>query len=337
VARNFPASADLGDSPFFVVEADEYDSAFFDKRSKFVHYSPRTAILNNLEFDHGDIFPDLAAIQRQFHHLVRIIPGSGLILWPRDDANLAAVLAQGCWSQRQALELLDSAASVPPHADEAMAWHVRPLAADGSAFELGKLTAGVAGPLFTVHWSLSGLHNVRNALAAVAAAHHAGVDIGVACEALASFEGVKRRQELLGEIGGVRVFDDFAHHPTAIDTTLGGLREKFRRAGRTGRLIAVIEPRSNTMKMGAHQSVLGQACRHADLTLWFDAGTVQLDLASVVASSPMPARVASSVDALLQMLVAEARAGDDIVIMSNGGFGGIHQRLLQALAARGAE
>jgi UDP-N-acetylmuramate: L-alanyl-gamma-D-glutamyl-meso-diaminopimelate ligase len=336
VARNFPASADLGDSPFFVVEADEYDSAFFDKRSKFVHYSPRTAILNNLEFDHGDIFPDLAAIQRQFHHLVRIIPGSGLILCPRDDANLAAVLAQGCWSQRQALELLGSDASVPTHADETIAWHVRPLAADGSAFELGKLTAGVAGPVHVVHWQLSGLHNVRNALAAVAAAHHAGVDIGEACEALASFDGVKRRQELLGEIGGVRVFDDFAHHPTAIDTTLGGLREKFRKAGRSGRLIAVIEPRSNTMKMGTHQSVLGQACRHADLTLWFDAGTVQLDLAAVVASSPSPGRVATSIDELLQTLVAEARAGDDIVIMSNGGFGGIHQRLLQALAARGA-
>jgi len=148
---------------------------------------------------------------------------------------------------------------------------------------------------------------------------------------------VKRRQELLGEIGGVRVFDDFAHHPTAIDTTLGGLREKFRSAGRTGRLIAVIEPRSNTMKMGTHQSVLGQACRHADLTLWFDAGTVQLDLASVVESSPMPAQVATSIDGLLQMLIAQARAGDDIVIMSNGGFGGIHQRLLQALAKRGAE
>jgi len=170
VARNFASSADLGDSPFFVVEADEYDSAFFDKRSKFVHYSPRTAIFNNLEFDHGDIFPDLAAIQRQFHHLVRIIPGSGLILWPRDDDNLNAVLAQGCWSQRQALNLLEGGEPGQGHADEALSWFVRPLNADGSEFELGKSTAGVPGPATRVHWSLSGTHNVRNALAAVAAA-----------------------------------------------------------------------------------------------------------------------------------------------------------------------
>jgi UDP-N-acetylmuramate: L-alanyl-gamma-D-glutamyl-meso-diaminopimelate ligase len=334
VARNFASSADLGDSPFFVVEADEYDSAFFDKRSKFVHYSPRTAIFNNLEFDHGDIFPDLAAIQRQFHHLVRIIPGSGLILWPRDDDNLNAVLAQGCWSQRQALDLLEGGEPGQGHADEALSWFVRPLNADGSEFELGKSTAGVPGPATRVHWSLSGTHNVRNALAAVAAAHHAGVDIGAACEALESFEGVKRRQELLGEVNGVRVYDDFAHHPTAIDTTLSGLRARFLSAGRTGRLIAVIEPRSNTMKMGVHQSVLGEACRHADLTLWFDAGTALLDLPALVASSPMPARIASSIDALVTMLVDEAQTGDDIVIMSNGGFGGIHQKLLQALAQR---
>lgn len=334
VARNFPASADLGDSPFFVVEADEYDSAFFDKRSKFVHYSPRTAIFNNLEFDHGDIFPDLAAIQRQFHHLVRIIPGSGLILWPRDDDNLNEVLAQGCWSQRQALELLSEDAAPVPHAEEALAWFVRPLNADGSEFELGKVTAGVPGPATRVSWQLNGTHNVRNALAAVAAAHHAGVDIGVACQALTSFESVKRRQELLGEVNGVRVYDDFAHHPTAIDTTLRGLRAKFQSAGRSGRLIAVIEPRSNTMKLGVHQSVLGEACRHADLTLWFDAGTALLDLPALVASSPMPARIATSIDAMVAELVAQARPGDDIVIMSNGGFGGIHQKLLQALATR---
>ena len=178
------------------------------------------------------------------------------------------------------------------------------------------------------------MHNVRNALAAVAAAHHAGVDIGVACEALESFEGVKRRQELLGDVRGVRVFDDFAHHPTAIDTTLSGLRAKFQSAGRTGRLIAVIEPRSNTMKMGVHQSVLGEACRHADLTFWFDAGTALLDLPALVASSPKPARISNSIDALVSALAEEARSGDDIVIMSNGGFGGIHQKFLQALELR---
>ncbi|MGB4247605.1 MAG: UDP-N-acetylmuramate:L-alanyl-gamma-D-glutamyl-meso-diaminopimelate ligase [Pseudohongiellaceae bacterium] len=330
VAQNFPASADLGAAPFFVVEADEYDSAFFDKRSKFVHYSPRTAILNNLEFDHGDIFPDLAAIQRQFHHLVRIIPGNGLIISPRDDENLNATLAMGCWSQRQRMTLEEG--DVPTYgSDEEVSWYVRLLSADGSVFELGKRTRGVDSGSHRVSWSLGGTHNVRNALAAVAAAHHAGVDIGVACEALMTFEGVKRRQELLGEVRGVRVFDDFAHHPTAIDITLRGMRAKFESAGRSGRLIAVIEPRSSTMKMGVHQSALGEACRTADLTLWFDSGAVALDLPGVVASSPSPAQVLDSVDGIVALLVSQVQPGDDIVVMSNGGFGGIHQKLLSAL------
>lgn len=332
VASNFPSSADVGESPFFVVEADEYDSAFFDKRSKFVHYAPRTAIFNNLEFDHGDIFPDLAAIQRQFHHLVRIIPGNGLILSPRDDDNINAVLEQGCWSQRQAMDLLaedgDSAAQ-----EQGMSWFVRLRSPDGSHFEIGKRVDGKPQPTAQVQWSLSGTHNVRNALAAVAAAHHAGVAIAVACEALEQFQGVKRRQELLGEVSGVRVYDDFAHHPTAIAITLEGMRAKFKTAQRSGRLIAVIEPRSNTMKMGVHKDQLGQSCRSADLTYWFDAGTAAFDLASIVKSSPTPAHLVDSIDTLVATLAAEARAGDDIVIMSNGGFGGIHQKLLQALRA----
>lgn len=334
VAHNFTHSADLGESPFFVVEADEYDSAFFDKRSKFVHYSPRTAILNNLEFDHGDIFPDLAAIQRQFHHLLRIIPSNGLILAPRDDANINAVLAQGVWSEQQNLDVLTAQETHDVGADERLAWYVRALNDDGSEFELGKTTGGVPAPAVGVKWAMSGVHNMRNALAAVAAAHHVGVDVAVACEALARFAGVKRRQELLGEIGGVQVYDDFAHHPTAIDITLRGLRARFTRSGRSGRLIAVIEPRSNTMKMGVHQEVLGEACRSADLTLWFDPGNALMDWQALLASSPMPAQVLASVDAIVAMLVTEARAGDDIVIMSNGGFGGIHQKLLQALKLR---
>lgn len=333
VSHNFPASADIGDLPFFVVEADEYDSAFFDKRSKFVHYSPRTAIFNNLEFDHGDIFPDLAAIQRQFHHLVRTIPGQGVIIFPSEDANIRDVLAEGCWSQQQTMTLLSDDEEIAPAPDE-LAWYVRLLSADGSRFEVGKFSGGVDRGSSLVDWNLGGTHNVRNALAAVAAAHHAGVDIGVACEALSTFKGVKRRQELLGEVAGVRIYDDFAHHPTAIDITLRGMRAKFESAGRGGRLIAVIEPRSNTMKMGIHQATLGQACQPADMTLWYDTGAVELDLEAVVASSPSPARIFSDIDSIIETLAAECREGDDIVIMSNGGFGGIHQKLLQTLRER---
>lgn len=335
VAKNFTSSADLGESPFFVVEADEYDSAFFDKRSKFVHYAPRTAIFNNLEFDHGDIFPDLAAIQRQFHHLVRIIPGNGVIISPADDENIEAVLEQGCWSGRQAMAFLEEGEAAQPQA-EGIFWTVRLIEQDASQFELCKYNAGALAHSAVVTWGASGKHNVKNALAAVAAAHHAGVAIDIACEALGQFEGVKRRQELVGEVDGVRLYDDFAHHPTAIEITLKGLRAKFDSAKREGRLIAVIEPRSNTMKMGVHQSVLGQACASADLTFWYDAGTLGLDLPSVAASSPSPARVVDTFDGLIQALLAEVRDGDDVVIMSNGGFGGIHQKLLQALRAKTA-
>lgn len=335
VAKNFTSSADLGESPFFVVEADEYDSAFFDKRSKFVHYAPRTAIFNNLEFDHGDIFEDLAAIQRQFHHLVRIIPSNGVIISPAGDDNIEAVLAQGCWSERQSMEFLTKAAVSQRH-ELGISWTVQLLTEDASQFEICKFNSGALAQKAQVSWGLSGTHNVNNALSAVAAAHHAGVAIEVACEALEQFEGVKRRQELVGEVGGVRLYDDFAHHPTAIEITLNGLRAKLNSSKREGRLIAVIEPRSNTMKMGVHQSVLGHACASADLTFWYDAETLGLDLASVVANSPSPARVVGSLEGLIAALLFEVRAGDDVVIMSNGGFGGIHQKLLQALRAKAA-
>lgn len=327
VAQNFPASASLGDSPFFVVEADEYDSAFFDKRSKFVHYSPRTAIFNNLEFDHGDIFADLAAIQRQFHHLVRIIPRNGLILSPAGNENLEQVFELGCWSERQSLRVGDTG-----EGSKGLSWQAELIEQDASEFTVSKLKDGVAQTQATVRWDMGGLHNVSNAMAAVAAAHHVGVEVSVACEALASFKGVKRRQELLGEVRGVRVFDDFAHHPTAIEITLQGMRAKFVSAKRKGKLIAVIEPRSSTMRMGVHQSTLGEACSSADMTYWFDSGEVALDMQAIASNSPRPAQVLHSIDDIVATLAQQANDGDDIVIMSNGGFGGIHQRVLSALA-----
>jgi UDP-N-acetylmuramate: L-alanyl-gamma-D-glutamyl-meso-diaminopimelate ligase len=329
VAQNFPSSASLGEAPFFVVEADEYDSAFFDKRSKFVHYSPRTAIFNNLEFDHGDIFPDLAAIQRQFHHLVRIIPSNGLILSPTGDENLEQVFELGCWSERQTMSL--GATSTP---QTGLSWQAHLTQDDASGFTVGKFKNGKLSSEATVNWEQGGLHNVSNAMAAIAAAHHVGVELSTACEALAAFKGVKRRQELLGEVAGVRVYDDFAHHPTAIAITLQGMRAKFTSAGRTGRLIAVIEPRSSTMKMGIHQATLGEACASADMTYWYDSGEVALDLTAIVEDSPSPAKVLKSIDDIVQSLVNETGEGDDIVIMSNGGFGGIHKRVLDALTQK---
>jgi UDP-N-acetylmuramate: L-alanyl-gamma-D-glutamyl-meso-diaminopimelate ligase len=329
VAQNFPSSASLGEAPFFVVEADEYDSAFFDKRSKFVHYSPRTAIFNNLEFDHGDIFPDLAAIQRQFHHLVRIIPSNGLILSPTGDENLEQVFELGCWSERQTMSL---GATLKPQTG--LSWQAHLTRDDASGFIVGKFKNGKLSSEATVNWEQGGLHNVSNAMAAIAAAHHVGVELSTACEALAAFKGVKRRQELLGEVAGVRVYDDFAHHPTAIAITLQGMRAKFESAGRTGRLIAVIEPRSSTMKMGIHQATLGEACASADMTYWFDSGEVALDLTAIVEGSPSPAKVLKSIDDIVQSLANETGEGDDIVIMSNGGFGGIHKRVLDALSQK---
>ena len=314
VPSNFGVSARLGELPFFVVEADEYDTAFFDKRSKFVHYRPRTAILNNLEFDHADIFPDVAAIQRQFHHLVRTIPASGLIVSNADDARLAEVLAMGCWTPVE---------NVTASATSAQ-WQARKLSADGSRFEV--LCAGAVQG--TVEWNQLGDHNVHNALAAMAAARHAGVPAAHAIAALAEYQGVKRRMEVRGVVRDITVYDDFAHHPTAIETTLAGLRDKVGEA----RILAVLEPRSNTMRLGLHRAAIAPALAKADRVWLYAPPDLGWNLADVAQAAKPRTDVAASIDALVAAVTAEARPGDHIIIMSNGGFGGIHAKLLAALA-----
>ncbi len=313
VPGNFGVSARLGESSFFVIEADEYDSAFFDKRSKFVHYRPRTAILNNLEFDHADIFDDLAAIQRQFHHLVRIIPANGRVIVPKDDTNIDEVLSQGLWSELEQISLVDNSSH----------WLARLNKPDGSDFEV-VLAGQVKG---CVRWPLTGNHNVSNALAAIAAARHVGVTPDIAVAALAQFKGVKRRMELLGEPNGIAVYDDFAHHPTAIETTLAGLREKVGQQ----KIVAVIEPRSNTMRLGSHLGRLAAATRLADQVIWYQPEGLDWSLGPVVAASDGRAVLERSIEQIIDNLVKTTTAGDHIVIMSNGGFGGIHQHLMDAL------
>jgi UDP-N-acetylmuramate: L-alanyl-gamma-D-glutamyl-meso-diaminopimelate ligase len=316
VPRDFGVSARLGQAPFFVVEADEYDTAFFDKRSKFVHYRPRTLVLNNLEMDHADIFDDLGQIQRQFHHLVRTVPGSGLILHPRDDAALEQVLAMGCWTRRETLAPDGGPAD----------WRALDLEAQGAAFTLclGKRSLG------RVHWGLGGRHNVANALAAVAAARHAGVAPEVAVAALMRFQGVRRRMELRGQVGGVAVYDDFAHHPTAIRTTLDGLRACVDGA----RILAVLEPRSNTMRMGVHRDLLAAALDPADRVYVLVPPGLGWDPGAALAPLEGRLEVLGRVADIVTAVSAEARAGDRVLVMSNGGFEGIHQRLLDALGAR---
>lgn len=323
VPRDFGVSARLAASvsrrPPFVIEADEYDTAFFDKRSKFVHYRPRTAILNNLEFDHADIFPDLAAIETQFHHLVRTVPRSGRIVVPAGDEALARVLERGCWS-----EVVATGDPRGLHAGEPDP--------DGSFTVFDGDT-----PLGRVRWQHPGAHNRANALAAIAAAMHYGVEAAAAIEALTSFEGVRRRLELRGTEQGVRVYDDFAHHPTAIATTIAGLRE---RVGRE-RILAVIEPRSNTMRMGTMSARLPAALADADLTFCYaprtGPGALQWDAAAVLAPLRDRACTCDDLDTLIDAVVRAARPGDHVLVMSNGSFGGIHQRLLQALAMGGPE
>ena len=314
VPANFGLSARSGGSDFFVVEADEYDTAFFDKRSKFVHYRPRTLAINNLEFDHADIFDDLKAIQRQFHHLLRCVPGQGLVVHPRGVAAIDQTLAMGCWTP-----LTSFGVGVDCGAD----WRAQLLAADGTTFRL--LRDGEQ-PL-DINWSQCGLHNVENALTALAAARHVGVTPEVAAAALAGFGGVKRRLELLGRVRDIAVYDDFAHHPTAIATTLQGLRA---RTG-SGRLIALVEPRSNTMRMGEHREQLAAATASADLVYWFQPPGMNWSLESVVEHSAAPAQLADNIDELVQTVASAARPGDQIVIMSNGSFAGIHQKLLDEL------
>lgn len=312
VPGNFPVSARLGEAPFFCVEADEYDTAFFDKRSKFLHYRARTVILNNLEYDHADIFPDLAAIQRQFHHLVRTVPGNGRIILPTNETALEETLAQGCWTEVERF-------------GEGAGFSVELISEDGSAFRV--LEDGqVRGE---VHWEMTGEHSVKNGMAAILAARHCGVTLSDGCDSLSRFRGVKRRMEVIGRVDGITVYDDFAHHPTAIATTLQGLR---RHAG-DERIIAVIEPRSNTMRMGVHQARLPDSVRDADAVIWFQPDSADTDLADVAARSVTPSQVLSSTELIIKTLCAEA-GPCHIVIMSNGGFGGIHQKLVESLKAR---
>ncbi len=317
VPGNFEVSARMGETPFFVVEADEYDTAFFDKRSKFVHYRPRTLILNNLEFDHADIFPDLAAIQTQFHHLVRTVPGEGCIIAPAADANIQAVLERGCWTPVTAL---GTPATVPGGKGE---WQAVLDTPDGGRFRVLH-RGGEAG---AVSWALSGRHNVANALAAIVAARHVGVTPAAACEALGRFAGVKRRLECIGDIDGIRIYDDFAHHPTAIATTLEGLRHKVGQE----LILAVIEPRSNTMKLGLHREQLAAATSQADRVLWFQPGDLEWSLAEVAARGPVPAEAVTDMALLMDKTLAAAGPGTHVVIMSNGGFQGFHGKLLARL------
>lgn len=314
VPLNFGQSARIGNGQYFVVEADEYDTAFFDKRSKFVHYHPRTAILNNLEYDHADIFPDLASIQRQFHHLIRSIPGNGRILAPANDPALQEVLQMGCWTPVElfAEEGQESAAN----------WHYALLEPDASRIDI--IQAGKHRG--TIEWSLSGQHNARNALAAIAAAHHAGVQPDRAIMALSRFSGVKRRMELKAEVNRIKVFDDFAHHPTAIATTLAGLRARVGNA----RIVALLELRSNTMKMGIHAGELIQSLRLADQSHIYQPSGSNLDLQDSDTAA-VSVKIATNIEALVAEVVDDSRPGDHILIMSNGDFSHIHDRIIDRL------
>ena len=316
VPMNFGVSARLSgpgaDSEFFVIEADEYDTAFFDKRSKFVHYHAKTAILNNLEYDHADIFPDLAAIETQFHHLVRTVPGIGRVVVNGDEESLQRVIRRGCWSEKETFGGAGSNWTMKEHPD--------------GSFDV-LFNGQFEG---TVDWKLTGRHNRNNALAAIAAARNVGVPIAQAAQALAKFESVKRRMEVRGMAKGVTVYDDFAHHPTAIATTVGGLRQKL---GPDTRILAVLEPRSNTMKLGAMKDALPGSLTDADLVFGFGSEkSLGWSLASALAPMGATASAYEDLDLMVKAVVGQARPGDHVVVMSNGGFGGVHQKLLDALA-----
>ena len=335
VAGNFGASARLGTGPHFVVEADEYDTSYFDRRSKFVHYRPRTLVINNLEHDHADIFDDVGQIQTQFHHLLRTVPGNGLIVAPAADANVEAVLAAGCWTP---VARFAAAAPLVAAAGEAAAagegcWTAGAVAADGSGFAVCRN----AEPVAEVRWQLLGAHNVANGMAAVVAARHAGVDAGVAAAALCSFAGVKRRLERIADTPRLRVYDDFAHHPTAIATTLAGLRAHVGKE----RIVAVVEPRTHTMALGTLRQALAACCEQADEAIWFRGENIRWDVGEVVRASPVPASVETDLDRLVARIVALAGADSaapdapvrtHVVLLSNGAFGGIYQRLKERLA-----
>ncbi|OXX68614.1 UDP-N-acetylmuramate:L-alanyl-gamma-D-glutamyl-meso-diaminopimelate ligase [Vibrio sp. V03_P4A6T147] len=310
VLGNFGISARLGESMFFVVEADEYDSAFFDKRSKFVHYHPRTLVLNNLEFDHADIFDDLEAIKRQFHHLVRTVPGNGRIFAPQKEQALADVLARGCWSETE-------------FTGEQAQWKAEKITRDGSQFDVFFDNERVG----CVTWDLVGDHNVDNALMAIGAARHVGVTPDLACQALGKFINTKRRLELKGEVNGITLYDDFAHHPTAIELTLGGLRNKVG----DQKIIAVLEPRSATMKLGVHKQTLAASLQQADSVYLYQPNNLAWSVQDVADQCSQPAQVNDDIDAFVAQIAQEAQPGDHILVMSNGGFEGIHNKLLLAL------
>ncbi len=311
IPLNFGISARLGESDFFVIEADEYDSAFFDKRSKFVHYRPRTAILNNLEYDHADIFPDLDAIKKQFHHLVRTIPSQGLIISPKSESNINDVLAMGCWTPVQHTAI---------HGDTD--WDAELLKADGSQFAVS-FNGEKQG---VVDWSLTGCHIVYNALSAISAAHHVGVFAADAIAALNRFKNVKRRMEVIAEINGITIYDDFAHHPTAIQTTLDGLRKQVG----DQRIIAIVEPRSNTMRLGVHTETLAKSLAQADVAIIYQPPALGWDLAELQ-NYAANIEIYPTLDDIIAYIKAIARTGDHLVLMSNGSFGGIYQKLQQAL------
>jgi len=321
VPQNFDSSARLGNAPFFVIEADEYDTAFFDKRSKFVHYRPRTLVINNLEFDHGDIFDDLAQIQRQFHHLVRMVPSNGLILSPNNENAINETLAMGCWTPTE-------------HSACQQGWQAEKVVADGSEFAVSfnGFKQGV------VKWSLIGDFNIDNGLMAIAAARHAGVPSHIAIEALTDFVNTKRRLELKGMVSDISVYDDFAHHPTAIAKTLAGVRAKVDAHGvsdsKQGRVLAVLEPRSNTMKSGVHKDALPKSLAQADQVFIFQDDDIKWSVEALIEQCQPQCFVEKSIDTLVTRITEQSRAGDTIVVMSNGGFGNIHHKILAALAEK---
>lgn len=314
VPQNFDCSARLGNAPFFVIEADEYDTAFFDKRSKFVHYRPRTLVINNMEFDHGDIFDDLSDIQRQFHHLIRMVPSNGLILSPQNEEAISQTLAMGCWTPTEKSYCQQG-------------WQAEKLQADGSEFKV--TFKGVEQG--TVKWSLIGDFNIDNGLMAIAAARHAGVPSRIAIEALAEFVNTKRRFELKGEVNNIRVYDDFAHHPTAIAKTLAGVRAQVDSKNTKGRVLAVLEPRSNTMKSGVHKEALPLSLVQADQVFIFQDEHIKWSVDELIEHCHQPCFVEKNIDSLVLKIIEQSQEGDTIVVMSNGGFGNIHHKILTAL------
>ncbi|MBA6328179.1 UDP-N-acetylmuramate:L-alanyl-gamma-D-glutamyl-meso-diaminopimelate ligase [Colwellia sp. MB02u-6] len=315
VPQNFDCSARLGNAPFFVIEADEYDTAFFDKRSKFVHYRPNTLVINNMEFDHADIFHDISDIQRQFHHLIRMVPSNGLILSPKNEPAITETLAMGCWTPTEYSVV---------EADKLLGWHAEKCIADGSEF-IVSFKGVIQG---RVNWALIGDFNIDNGLMAIAAARHAGVPSKVAIEALTSFINTKRRLELKGEVNQIRVFDDFAHHPTAIAKTLAGVRANVG----TRRVMAILEPRSNTMKSGVHKDTLAKSLSNADMVFVYQGEQVKWSVETLITDCVQPCFVSQDISQLVANIVANAQAGDTLVVMSNGGFAGIHEKLLLALS-----